>query len=52
MMRFGMAEIDELSVEKTLETLRGSDQPKSKNARLDALFRRAGDPEIAGPIGV
>jgi hypothetical protein len=30
-----MAEIGKLSVEKALGKLRGSDQPKSKNARLD-----------------
>ena len=30
-----MAGINKLSVEKALEKLRGSDQPKSKNARLD-----------------
>jgi hypothetical protein len=30
-----MAKINKLSVEKALEKLRGGDQPKSKNARLD-----------------
>ena len=30
-----MAETTKLSVEKALEKLRGSDPPKSKNARLD-----------------
>jgi hypothetical protein len=30
-----MAEINKLSVEKALEKLRGGDQPKSKNVRLD-----------------
>jgi hypothetical protein len=30
-----MAEINKLSVEKALEKLRRSDQPKSKNALLD-----------------
>ena len=30
-----MAKINKLSVEKALEKLRGSDQPQSKNARLD-----------------
>jgi hypothetical protein len=30
-----MAETTKLSVEKALEKLRGSDSPKSKNARLD-----------------
>ena len=30
-----MAEINKLSVEKALEKLRGRDQPKTKNARLD-----------------
>jgi hypothetical protein len=30
-----MAEINKLSVEKALEKLRESDQPKSKKARLD-----------------
>jgi hypothetical protein len=30
-----MAEINKLSVRKALEKLRGSDQPKSKNARLE-----------------
>ena len=30
-----MAETTKLSVEKALEKLRGSDPPKSRNARLD-----------------
>ena len=30
-----MAETTKLSVEKALQKLRGSDSPKSKNARLD-----------------
>ena len=30
-----MAETTKLSVEKALEKLRGSDEPKSKNAQLD-----------------
>jgi hypothetical protein len=30
-----MAETTKLSVEKALQKLRGSDPPKSKNARLD-----------------
>jgi hypothetical protein len=30
-----MAEINKLSVKKALAKLRGSDQPKSKSARLD-----------------
>ena len=30
-----MAEINKLSVEKALEKLRGGDQPKSKNVRLE-----------------
>jgi uncharacterized small protein (DUF1192 family) len=30
-----MAETTKLSVEKALEKLRGSDSPKSKNARFD-----------------
>jgi hypothetical protein len=30
-----MAEINKLSVKKALAKLRGSDQPKSKGARLD-----------------
>ena len=30
-----MAETTKLSIEKALEKLRGSDPPKSKNARLD-----------------
>jgi hypothetical protein len=35
MIEVKMAEINKLSVEKALEKLRGSDAPKSKNARLD-----------------
>ena len=30
-----MAEINKLSVEKVLQKLRGRDEPKSKNARID-----------------
>ena len=33
--RVTMAETTKLSVEKALEKLRGSDPPKSKNARFD-----------------
>jgi hypothetical protein len=38
-----MAETTKLSVEKALQKLRGSDPPKSKNARLDEKIDALGE---------